>query len=140
MGIGAIIIPERIGGSRDVFWASQQPATFLGPIWTDLGNLVDNYCDARANQTANSTGNATSFDAGAAWKSLDIPWTQWRDDSLNTFADVALWLSRYTQYVGQAQAYLSQNPDATLPASAADYNPTTLDLSNVSYGQLVTQY
>jgi len=72
---------------------------FLGPIWTDLGNLVDNYCDARQNQTANSTA---SVDTGALWRSLDIPWDQWKEDSLNSFADVALWLSRYTQYIGQA--------------------------------------
>lgn len=88
----------------------------------------------------NQTANSTQVDSGALWRSLDLPWTQWKEDSLNTFADVALWLSRYTQYIGQAQAYLNDNPNATLPAVSADYNPTSVDLSSVSYGDLVTEY
>jgi hypothetical protein len=135
-GIGAVVIPSKIGGVRDIYWAGQQPETFLGPVWTDLGNLVNNYCDNRMNQTANSTQVNTT----ALWSSLDLPWAEWQNDTLSTFDDVAVWLSRYTQYIGVAQSYLNSNPNATLPASVASYNPTSVDLSNVSYGDLITNY
>jgi hypothetical protein len=99
-GIGAVIIPSLIGGARDVYWASQPEQTFLSPIFTDLGNLIDNYCDSRMNQT-NSTSNSTSNSTTSVpsqnfFSSINIPWTTWGQDVLNSFSDLSLWLSRYS--------------------------------------------
>jgi len=62
--IGVIIRPELIGGAEDIAYASMAPDLVLSPLWTDLGNLINNYCDARStdgnsSNSANSTLNTT---------------------------------------------------------------------------------
>jgi hypothetical protein len=61
-GIGAIIRADLIGGANDTSFA-MMPVEVLNvsPIWTDLSNLINNYCDARANgsNSSISSSNAT---------------------------------------------------------------------------------
>ena len=151
-GVGAIIRPELIGGSRDVFWATQQPDDILAPVWTDLSNLVNNYCDQRSlgmasnsSNSTNSSSNATGANATAVMvQSLDIPWAAWGQDLLNSFDNIGVWLSRYVQYLGAAEAYLASNfPGSSLLTTVeqelANFDPN-INLTNVTYGELVSDY
>lgn len=47
-----------IGGEEDLAYAAMAPDLVLSPLWTDLGNLINNYCDARANSSI--VGNSTN--------------------------------------------------------------------------------
>lgn len=152
-GVGAIIRPELIGGSRDVFWATQQPDDILAPVWTDLSNLVNNYCDQRSlgmassnsSNSTNSSSNATAVNATSMMvQALDIPWAAWGQDLLGSFENIGVWLSRYVQYLGAAEAYLASNfPGTSLLTTVeqelANFDPN-LNLTNVTYGELVSDY
>jgi len=76
----------------------------ISPIFSDLGSLIDNYCDARANasNTSNSSSNATLLQI---FSQLDIPWSEWAQDALTSFSDVATWLGRYQQYLAALLGY-----------------------------------
>jgi hypothetical protein len=83
------------------------PDVVLSPIWTDLGNLFNNYCDARAQMiAANSTNssNSSSNATAAALAQLDIPWAEWKQDALASWDDLVAWLGRYQQYLAAALA------------------------------------
>jgi hypothetical protein len=58
--------------------------------------------------------------------------------------EVFVWLGRYQQYLGQAQAYLSQQyPGSDILAAVeqqiANIDPN-INLTNVTYGELVSDY
>jgi hypothetical protein len=65
-GIGAIIRADLIGGARDVAWAKMQVNNDLSPIWTDLGNLLNNYCESRSNNS-NNTNSSSDAAIAKAW-------------------------------------------------------------------------
>jgi hypothetical protein len=65
-GIGAIIRADLIGGARDVAWAKMQVNNDLSPIWTDLGNLLNNYCESRSNNS-NNTNSSSDLAISKAW-------------------------------------------------------------------------
>jgi hypothetical protein len=149
-GIGAIIRPDLIGGARDMFYAAQSPVDLLAPVWTDLNNLIINYCDARlaanssSNSSSNMSGNATAVDNSQLMNSLDLPWAQWGQDLLQGVEGLGVWLARYVSYLGAAQNYLSANFPAsevlqTVEQGLASIDPN-LNLTNVTYGELVTDY
>lgn len=144
-GVGAIIRTSLVGGDRDLAWAAQQPDSFLAPVWTDLSNLVNNYCDARqaANTTTGNTTNSSSVNATQVALSLDLPWGQWRNDILVSFEDVLVWLARYQQYLVQVEALVGGGDSGVSVgdlAPGAPVNATGIDLSGVTQGSLVTDY
>jgi hypothetical protein len=74
-------------------------------------------------------------------QNLDIPWAQWGQDLLQGVEGLGVWLGRYIQYLGQAEAYLSANfPGSNLlnevEQGLANIDPN-LNLTNVTYGELV---
>jgi hypothetical protein len=129
-----------IGGARDVAWALM-PSEDLGfsAVWTDLNNLVNNYCDSRSTPS-NSTNGTSVITVQTAWSQLNLPWAQWAQDALADFSDVTTWLARYTQYLDSAQSSL---PTGSL-LSAAEQEIAILvpgvNFTGVTYGELVTDY
>ena len=157
--IGAVIRQSLIGGERDAFWASQSPDSFLGPVWTDLSNLVNNYCDQRQSASAaNSSSNGTSTNVTQTWQQLDLPWGQWKNDVALSFDNLWVWLGRYQEYLNQAEAALnggqpssnqtaggnssssSNSTSNTSMPSNSSSSGNTVDFSGISYGTIVTQY
>jgi hypothetical protein len=129
-----------IGGARDVAWALM-PSEDLGfsAVWTDLNNLVNNYCDSRSTPS-NSTNGTSVITIQTAWSQLNLPWAQWAQDALADFSDVTTWLARYTQYLDSAQSSL---PTGSLLGAAEQEIAAlvpSLNFTGVTYGELVTDY
>jgi hypothetical protein len=77
-------------------------------------------------------------------QALDIPWAAWGQDLLSSFENIGVWLSRYVQYLGAAEAYLASNfPGSsllnTVEQELANFDPN-INLTNVTYGELVSDY
>jgi hypothetical protein len=144
-GVGAIIRADLIGGDRDIFWATQSPADLLAPVWTDLNNLINNYCDQRSADLAasNSSGRSnSSSNTNLTYliEHIDIPLAEWGQDLLVGVENLGVWIRRYAQYLGAASSFLSAYPGSNLigliETDLANIDPN-LNLTNVTYAELV---
>jgi len=118
------------------------PDTYvLSPVFADLSNLVNNYCDSRSSM--NSSNSSSNASASQFWSSLNLPWAAWKQDALVAFGGLGPWLSRYVQYLGSVQNLTMGLPGGTvlgaLEQEILNIDPA-LNFTNVSYGELVTDY
>jgi hypothetical protein len=141
-GIGAIIRADLIGGVNDVLYAKMQVNNDLSPIWTDLGNLLNNYCESRSNNS-NNTNSSSDLAIAKAWPNLNLPWAEWQQDALVVFGDVTAWLGRFQQYLAAASSFQSSLPGGSLLSAVeqelASVDPR-LNFTGITYGELVTDY
>lgn len=108
-GIGATIRTELIGGAQDMAYAKMAEDTYdLAPAWNELTTLVDNYCEQKSAYMSQISGNSTNATATIQPASyiipqLNLPLSAWKQDALTSIGGLGVWLSRYQQYVQQAE-------------------------------------
>jgi hypothetical protein len=95
------------------------------------------------NGTIGTNGTANTTTISSIWSSIDLPWGQWKNETLDTIGDIANWLGRYQQYLSVATQYTNQaGIDSVLNVveqGLANVD-SQLNFTNVTYGELVTDY
>lgn len=96
---------------------------------------------SNVSNSTNGTANATA--PASIWSSIDLPWAQWKNDTLVSLEDIVLWLGRYQQYLSMATAYTNEaGIDSVLNVveqGLANVD-SKLNFTGVTYGELVTDY
>lgn len=124
-GIGLVMLEDRIGGARDLYWKNliSAPVT-LGWNWAELVQLIQALEGAQC-QAANVTNGTTPSLPGLPTLSggladilavLNLPWADWSLSALGnlevstwTKAEWKFWIQSYVAYWNAVQAYASIN-------------------------------